>query len=263
MLDTAVAAARAAGEVIRNASDQVRRAKHKGFRDLVTGADLAAQEAIVRVISDRYPGHGFLGEENLSLAPDSPYTWIIDPLDGTVNYAHGLPFYATSIALYEKGLPLLGVVYDPLRDQLFSAERGNGAYLSSPGHPPRPLQVSSKAELREALVAFDWSHEEQTRAAALERVNRLAHLVMTLRAMGSAVLAQVYVAAGWLDVYYHPNLSPWDVAAAAVIVTEAGGRVSTLDGSPWRVNTPHCLVTNGYLHDLIWPLVRMEEGAIR
>jgi myo-inositol-1(or 4)-monophosphatase len=257
MLDTAIAAARAAGEIIRSTSAQVRRVQHKGFRDLVTGADLAAQEAIVQIIRGRYPDHGFLGEESLSLAPDSPHIWIVDPLDGTTNYARGLPFYATSIALYEKGRPLLGVVYDPLRDQLFSAERGKGAYLSSPGHPPYLLQVSSKAELREALIGFDWSREETTRTAVLERIARLAPLVMTLRAMGSATLGLVYVAAGWLDVYYHLSLSPWDVAAAAVIIAEAGGRLSTLDGSPWQVDKPHCLVTNGRLHDPVWPLVRL------
>jgi myo-inositol-1(or 4)-monophosphatase len=257
MLDTAIAAARAAGEIMRNASSQVRQARHKGFRDLVTGADLAAQEAIVRIISKRYPDHGFLVEESLSSALDSSHVWIIDPLDGTTNYARGIPFYSTSIALYERGQPLLGVIYDPAREQLFSAGRGNGAYLSSPEHPPRPLRVSSTTELEAALVNFDWSREESTRAAILERVNRLAPLVMTLRTMGSAALSMAYLAAGWLDVYCHPNLAPWDVAAAAVIVAEAGGRVSTLDGSPWQVDKPDCLMTNGHLHDLIWPLVRL------
>jgi myo-inositol-1(or 4)-monophosphatase len=263
MLDTATAAARAAGEIIRSASAQVRQAQRKGFRDLVTGADLAAQEAIVRIIRERYPDHGFLGEEDLSSALDSPYNWIIDPLDGTTNYARGLPLYSTSIALYERGQPLLGVVYDPARDQLFSAERNKGAYLSSPGHPPQPLRVSSTTDLGEALVNFDWSREESTRAATLERVNRVAHRVMTLRTMGSAALSMAYLAAGWLDVYCHPNLSPWDVAAAAVLITEAGGRISTLDGSPWQVDKPHCLATNGHLHDLVWPLVRLEGGIIR
>lgn len=260
MLDTAIAAARAAGEIIRDASPQVRQAHSKGFRDLVTGVDLAAQEAVLQVIRGRFPDHGFLGEENLSLALDSPYVWIVDPLDGTTNYVCGLPFYATSVALYERGLPLVGVIYDPLRDQLFGAQLGQGAFLLSAGHPPQALQVSNRASLQEALVNFDWSRQESSRAATLRRVNRLAHLVMSLRTMGSAALSMAYLAAGWLDVYYHPNLSPWDVAAAAVLVTEAGGWVSTLDGSPWRVDKRQCLMTNGHLHAQVWPLLRAEEG---
>jgi myo-inositol-1(or 4)-monophosphatase len=256
MLSTAIAAARAAGQVLRQALDQPRATRLKGPHDLVTDADLAAQQAIVEVIRNRFPEHGFLGEEQLSVASESPYSWIIDPLDGTTNYAHQFPFFCVSIALHKENEQQVAVVYDPVRDHLFTAERGGGAYLGK-----QRLRVSGTKTLSEALVGQDWARGKTARAATLERATRLMPLIMTLRSAGSAVLGLTYVAAGWLDAYYHLSLAPWDSAAASLLICEAGGVITDLKGHPWQPNAPHCLATNGQLYESIWPLVRIEDDS--
>ncbi len=250
-LRTAIKAARAAGQIIMEKYHHPVKARAKGFRDLVTEADIAAQEAIVALLTESFPSHAILAEENLgSLDELGEYTWIVDPLDGTTNYAFRLPVFSISIALAHREEPILGVVYDPTRDHLFHAELGQGAFLND-----KPLGVAKRGELIGTLLAFDWARDPQIRESVLRIVNHLAPQVGTIRALGSASLAPCYVAAGWLDAYLHAHLSPWDAAAATVIVREAGGQASDFEGKPWSLDSVRFLAASSALHSRLVALV--------
>jgi len=242
-LETAVEAARRAGRVIAEAYPGSRTITAKGYRDLVTNTDIAAEAVILDFIRSRFPDHTIVSEEAGGSGLSSDYTWVVDPLDGTTNYAHHHPVFAVSIALLEEGEPIIGVIYDPLRDEMFVAQRGGGVRLNG-----GPLQVSSVASLGEAMVGLDWGHSNEVRSRILAYLHELAPRCGTLRVLGSAALALAYVAAGWLDAYFHLGLKPWDSAAGMLIVTEAGGRCSTLEGKPYRVHLPDCLATNSLIH---------------
>jgi myo-inositol-1(or 4)-monophosphatase len=244
LLETAIEAAQRAGRLIAERYPRERNAAYKAYRDLVTETDIAAEKTILNLIQKRFPDHGVLSEEASGGGIDEGYTWVIDPLDGTSNYTHRIPTFAVSIAVVERGEPRIGVVYDPMREHLFAAERGDGASLNG-----QALEVSGFSELRESIVGFDWARDEETRQGVLGKLNRLAPHCHTMRAMGSASLGLTYVAAGWLDGYFHLALHPWDSAAAVVLAVEAGGRCSTLDGRPYSITSPDCAVTNGRIHD--------------
>jgi myo-inositol-1(or 4)-monophosphatase len=218
----------------------------KGYRDLVTDTDLAAEEVILKLIQDRFPHHAILSEETPGGAISEGYTWVIDPLDGTSNYTHRVPIFSVSVALLQQGKPLIGVVYDPMRDQLFAGQRGSGVALND-----QPLQVSAITQLNEALIGFDWARNEEKRNHVLSRLQRVAPLCHTVRALGSAALGLTYVAAGWLDGYFHLALHPWDAAAAVLLITEAGGCCTSFDGRPFDVSAPRCVATNGRIHEAL------------
>jgi myo-inositol-1(or 4)-monophosphatase len=211
---------------------------------------MKAQRGIIEIIQARFPNHDILPEESDPGSKDQaavkghPYTWIIDPLDGTTNYSRRLPYFCTSVALSQRGEVILGVVYDPLRNCLFQAERGKGAYLNG-----ESLQVSQVKSLGDALVGLDWAHAQAERQITAQWVARMALQVRTLRTLGAAALGLCYVAAGWLDVYFHFSLRAWDAAAGALIVQEAGGSASDFTGRPWQTYSKRCLASNGLLHD--------------
>ncbi|MFZ5916289.1 MAG: inositol monophosphatase family protein [Chloroflexota bacterium] len=251
MLDTAFAAARAAGRIIEQNYYRTIEVHSKGLRDLVTEVDLAAQEVIVDTITARFPQHAILAEEGLgSLDELGEYTWIVDPLDGTTNYAFRLPIFAVSIGLAYRGESVLGVVYDPMRDQMFHAQVGQGAFLNG-----APLHVAQRKDPIGTLVAFDSPRESDLRQQLVRILNHIAPQIGTLRALGSAALGPCYVAAGWLDAYLHLRLAPWDTAAAAVIVREAGGRATDLAGQPWTLATERFLAASDALHPLLVALI--------
>jgi myo-inositol-1(or 4)-monophosphatase len=249
-LETAVEAALAAGAVLRRHWPRARRVRSKGWRDLVTDADLAAQAAIQAVIAARCPGDAFLGEEGaqaVDLAAGGPL-WIVDPLDGTTNFAHRFPSFAVSVAQSRAGVLEAGAIYDPLRRTLFYAERGGGAFLRQGRGRPRRLRPSAVAALDDAVVGVDWARDPALRARVLQALDRVATQGRTVRAIGTAALGLAYVAAGWLDAYYHLSLMPWDVAAGALIVAEAGAALTTAAGGAWRLGIPHVAASNGAVH---------------
>jgi len=188
-------------------------------RVIVTGC--MGNEA--ETIRARFPDHTIISEEAGGGEISSGYTWVVDPLDGTTNYAHRHPVFAVSIGVLERGEPLIGVIHDPLRDQTFVAERGGGARFNG-----APMHVSRVAGLRDALVGLDWGHADEVRERILVYLHRVVPRCGTLRVLGSATLALAYVGAGWLDAYFHLALQPWDAAAGMLIVAEAGGRCGTL-----------------------------------
>ncbi len=246
LMKTALEAARGAGQVLVDSMGLPRQTKSKGLRDIVTDADLSANKFIIETIRRRFPDHDILTEEGSQEAIDqfrSDYRWIIDPLDGTSNYAHRYPCFSVSVALTYRDELLLGVVYDPLRHHLFRAMAGEGAYLND-----ERLHVSSTERLIEATVGLDWAHGQALREETARLAMAIAPGVLTLRTLGSAALSLGYVAAGWSDAYFHLNLNAWDMAAGALIVQEAGGRISDLDGGEWHLYRPPCLASNGLLH---------------
>jgi myo-inositol-1(or 4)-monophosphatase len=242
LLAVALEAAHAAGEELISRLGSERDVERKGFRDVVTDADLAAESALLSVVRRHFPHHTTLSEEAGGRVGDSGYTWVIDPLDGTTNYSYAHPTFSVSIAALWRGEPTVGVVYDPVRGHVFAACRGAGATLNG-----RPVHVSGRGRLADALVALDWAHADADRREVLWRLVALAPHCRTVRSLGSAALALAYVGAGWLDVYFANALRPWDMAAAGLVVTEAGGEMSGLDGKPWQVEGRTVLATNGKL----------------
>ncbi len=251
MLETAIEATRQVGPILLERFGKSQEIRIKGLRDIVTETDLAAQAKAVEVIRSRYPAHDIWAEE-VGQTPDgmSEYCWIVDPLDGTTNYARGFPCFSVSIGLSYRGEVILGVVYDPLRDQLFRAQRGQGAYLNG-----ERIHIGSAERLIDAVVGLDWARQQEVRCQVAQLVATVAPEVVTLRSIGSAALGLCSVAAGWTDAYFNLSLAPWDVAAASVIIQEAGGIVSDLAGLPWHPKPGSCLASNGLIHQAILALL--------
>ncbi|MCO6454292.1 MAG: inositol monophosphatase [Pirellulaceae bacterium] len=237
-LQVAEQAARAAGRVLRDLSGRVQ-IREKGPKDLVTEADLAAQRVIRDILLGAFPGHQFLGEEDLP-ETDGPrerpgdYCWVVDPLDGTTNYSHQLPQYSVSIALVRNDQVQVGLVYDPSLDEVFSAEAGRGAALNGV-----PIQTSRCQHLAAALVAASFSANVPRGSTEIARFVEVLHSAQALRRMGSAALNLCYLAAGRLDAYWATSVKSWDVAAGWLLVREAGGMVTGVDGGPFDWRQPH------------------------
>ena len=244
MLETAIEAARLAGEVIVDRYSVGHTVTVKGYRDIATEVDTAAEAVILDLIRKRFPDHAILSEEAGGSGIGDGYTWVVDPLDGTTNYSRRLPICCVSIGLLEGGQPLVGVVYDPLRGQMFVADRGGGARLNG-----APIHASQVARLDHSVVGLDWGHSDAERGRTIRMLLRVAPSSGTVRALGSAALALCYVAAGWLDAYFNLIMKPWDAAAGVLLIAEAGGRCTTLDGHPYSVEIPGCVATNGNIQD--------------
>lgn len=254
-LHTAIEAAIAAGDIIRRKFPQTREITSKGWRDIVTDADFAAQKAISRIITQRFPDHAFLSEEgrhDIDLSAPIP-TWVVDPLDGTTNYSHRFPSFCVAIALAHYDEIQVGVVHDPLRAQTYFAEKGRGAFVRGAKGRARAkrLHVSNLTDIGDSLISVDWARKPEVRERIVAALGRIAAECRSIRAVGSAQLGLAYVAAGYLDGYYHLALQPWDVAAGALLVTEAGGKISTPSGSAWRLGIAEAVASNGALHAAI------------
>ncbi len=247
-------------EAIHAVYNNPREITSKGFRDDVTDADFAAQEAIIAAIHKYYPDHPVVSEENdtrYDLAHwDVPpgYWWLVDPLDGTTNFSRGIPHYCVTVAVLDGPEVLSGAIYDPVRNHLFTATRGEGAQLNG-----EPIRVSPRADLAEAVVECGLGRGREDRRKGLAIFNALAKSCRTVRSSGSAALAQAYVAAGWTEAYVHLTLKPWDCAAGSLMVAEAGGIRSLPDGGEWHLGRPEILFSNGVLHK---PLVHLVKEAL-
>lgn len=226
------------------------------MHDLVTEVDKSTERMIRNLISTHFPNHSFLGEEGVEPGPeasakalqemsDSEYLWIVDPIDGTTNFVHGFPFFSVSIALAYRGQVIVGVVYDPSRDELFVAERGKGAYVHG-----RKMQVSQEATLSRSLIATGFPADHHVALPAnMKGIQALAPKVRNLRIAGSAALHLAYVAAGRLSGFWEYNLSSWDIAAGSLLVEEAGGRISDLNGELYHVGVRNVAASNGIIHE--------------
>lgn len=232
MLRKAIEASRLAGESIRHYANQVGKldVENKAHNDFVSKVDREAEMQIVRLLQRAYPDHAFCGEESGHIAGESEYEWIIDPLDGTTNFLYGLPHYSVSIALKQKGRLMVGVVYDPLRDETFAAARGDGATLNG-----RRIRVSERPSLQNALLATGIPFRaDQNVDLYMQSLKALIPETAGVRRMGSAALDLAYVASGRFDGFWELGLKEWDMAAGILLVQEAGGLTSD-----WRGNNTH------------------------
>ncbi|GGY56390.1 inositol monophosphatase [Pseudoduganella albidiflava] len=242
MLNTAVKAARRAAAVINRASFDLDRVSfaEKNPNDFVTDVDRAAEEAVIEVLQKAYPSHAFLGEESGTTGnvnDESEFVWIIDPLDGTTNFIHGFPQYAVSIALQQRGVITLGVVYDPVRNELFTAEKGAGAFLND-----KRIRVRKLDRIAGALLGTGYKNgSPKALEEYLKMYGIMAERCHGVRRAGSAALDLAYVASGRLDGYYEKSLQPWDIAAGTLLVTEAGGIAGEFNGESDYMRTGHVI----------------------
>ena len=249
MLNFAIQTARDAGSVL---IDRLGRAQisNKGDIDLVTEADVASEKLIIDRIKSHYPRHAILAEESGStagieaVAGKSDWKWIIDPLDGTTNYAHGYPCFCVSIAVERAGQIEIGVVYDPTRDEMFAAERGQGATLNE-----RPMRVSILDDLNAAMLCTGFPYNVRERPNFARDFVNFTMNAQAVRRDGSAALDLAYLACGRFDGFWEDGLNAWDVAAGVLLIEEAGGRVTDYRGEPLDIYTPKVLATNGRVHD--------------
>ena len=251
------AAVREAGRYLRANLGRVVEASYKGAVDLVTPFDLGAQEILVGRLSAAFPAHGFLAEEGLSRAGTSECRWVIDPLDGTTNFAHGFPVFSVSAALECAGRLALGFVYDPMREEMFRAEAGRGAELNG-----APIRVSGVDDLGRSLLATGFPYDvRQSPVNNLDHWGRFIVRAQAIRRCGSAALDLCYVACGRFDGFWELKLKPWDMAAGALIVREAGGRVTDDKDRPFVLDAPGIVATNGRLHEAIIEVLKMAGPA--
>ena len=249
----AVAAAQQAGKIIADAyrTDFQVYYKEGTLTNLVTEVDRRSEAAIVEVLSGAFPKHHILAEEGGEASGrGSPYRWYVDPLDGTTNFAHGFPMFCVSIGLEAHGRMILGVVYDPLRQELFEAEAGQGALMNG-----ERIHVSKVTELRKALLVTGFPYDHAGRQENLPYFSRFALQSQGLRRTGSAAMDLCYVAAGRIDGFWELGLKPWDVAAGALMVIEAGGNITDLLGQPFSVRGTQTLASNGLIHQAMMEVI--------
>lgn len=241
----AVEAARQAGAILREYARKGFRVRHKDTLNLVTDADTHSERVIVEAIGRAFPDHLVLAEERGQVGSESSFKWIIDPLDGTTNFAHGFPAYAVSIGVEYRGRCILGVVFDPTRKELFVGETGGGATLNG-----KPIRVSRTPKLDEALLVTGFAYDIRvSKQNNLDHFARFAVRAQGLRRMGAAAIDLCYVACGRFDGFWELKLQPWDTAAGSVIVTEAGGRLTNFRGEPFSIYGLELVASNGLIHE--------------
>jgi myo-inositol-1(or 4)-monophosphatase len=236
--------------LIRYQSQNSFAVEHKGPIDLVTSVDRGSQEMIVNAIRTSFPGHAILAEEDFCSARADRYLWIIDPIDGTTNFVHGLPFYCVSIALYRDNLPFIGVCYNPATDELFSAQTEQGARLNG-----RRITVSATASINDALAVTGFPYKQDNLDEILTRFARVIRSARGVRRLGSAALDLCYVAAGRLDCFWETELNAWDMAAGALIAREAGAVLTGIDGQVFDAFGGTVVAANPRLHPAILELM--------
>src|SRR5450755_3101592 len=246
-LEAAVEIAREAGALLADYYERRIPFELKGAFDLVTEADRASEKLIVERLQSRFPQHGIVAEEGGGHASVSEYRWFVDPLDGTTNFAHSLPIFNVTLALERAGEMVAGVVYDPIRQEMFTAERGAGAWLDD-GETKRRIGVSAVRRLDSSLLCTGFSTRRRHLNVNVYFYHQLAMATHGVRRTGSAAIDLAWVACGRLDGFWEFGLKPWDMAAGRLLVAEAGGQISDMRDRPHDFNSPHLLADNGHLH---------------
>ncbi len=256
MLNFAINVARDAGSILVDKLGRALQVSNKGAIDLVTEADLASEKLIIERIRSHYPRHAILAEEsgaseNHTGDSAAEWKWIIDPLDGTTNYAHGYPCFCVSIGVERAGRLELGVVYDPMRNEMFAAERGQGATLNH-----RPMRVSAVAELSRAMLCTGFPYDVRERKDFARDFSSFTMQAQAVRRDGSAALDLAYVACGRFDGFWEDGLNPWDLAAGVLLIEEAGGSVTDFEGAPLDIYSARVLASNGLVHHAMMQVIR-------
>jgi myo-inositol-1(or 4)-monophosphatase len=252
-LTTAVDAVVRAGDVMMSQFGGAFRVDKKGAIDLVTEVDVAIEKMFRALIAERFPDHAILAEE-LGGSPSIPAgpCWVFDPIDGTTNFAHGVPIFCASVALEVGGDPRIGAVYDPTRKELFTAERGKGAFLNG-----RRIEVSQAATLVDAMLVTGFPYDVHDRVEEIVGLfGRFVGKARAVRRLGSAAIDLCYVAAGRMDGFWESDLKPWDIAGGSLIVMEAGGTVTNMAGEPFSSRGRHVLASNGKIHEAMLEVIR-------
>jgi myo-inositol-1(or 4)-monophosphatase len=256
LLNFAVSVAREAGGFLIDRLGRALQVSNKGAIDLVTEADLASEKLIIERIRSHYPRHAILAEESgdseaNSSSSAAEWKWIIDPLDGTTNYAHGYPCFCVSIGVERLGQLEIGVVYDPMRNEMFAAERGLGATLNE-----RPMRVSAVAELNRAMLCTGFPYDVRERPDFARDFTNFTMRAQAVRRDGSAALDLAYVACGRFDGFWEDGLNPWDIAAGVLLIEEGGGTVTDFEGAALDLYSPRVLASNGLVHESMMEVVR-------
>jgi myo-inositol-1(or 4)-monophosphatase len=250
---TAIEAARKSAQILRSRFGNISRIRKKKDAEIVTDADTESEDVIVSSIHAEFPDHAVLSEECGLITGASDYKWIVDPLDGTVNFAHQIPIFSISIALAVRDTVVLGIILDPLKDELYSAVKGQGAQLNG-----EPIQVSATRTIAESLLVTGFPYNvREIFESAMVRYGSCLKASRGMRRLGSAALDLCYVACGRFEGFWEQNLKPWDSAAGALMVAEAGGRVTTFSDRPYTVEQPEILATNGLIHKEMLGLLEM------
>ena len=242
-LETAVDIARESGALLSHYLERKVGFELKGEYDLVTEADRASERLVVERLRTHFPSHGIVAEEGGGHESSSEFRWYVDPLDGTTNFAHGFPVYNVTLALEQAGEIVAGVIFDPTRQELFTAEKGGGAYLNN-----RRIHVSKTRTLEDSLVATGFPSRKRHLNVNIHFYYQLAMITHGVRRAGAAAIDLAYVACGRLDAFWEFGLNPWDMAAGLLMIEEAGGRTSDMRGARTSVQGPHLLADNGALH---------------
>ena len=240
--DVAIDAARRAGKVILDRFLTTKEINFKGRANVVTDVDLLAEKAALELLRDEYPGFGILSEESEPVVTGSRYAWVLDPLDGSRNYASGVPHFCVVVALLRDREVVLGVTYDPVREELFTAEKGKGAYLNG-----ARISASTKEEIPDCLLGFDMGYIDEKAVMALDMVKALWPGMQSIRVMGSSALGLAYAACGRVDIYFHHYLAPWDIASGLILAPEAGGRVVDRYGNPATIDSESVISSSPHL----------------
>jgi myo-inositol-1(or 4)-monophosphatase len=243
-LQTSMEIAREAGRLLAKYFEQHVTFELKGEYDLVTVADRASEQLVIDRLRSHFPAHSIVAEESGGHAGSSDYCWYVDPLDGTTNFAHGFPMFNVTLALEHAGELVAGVIFDPLRDEMFASERGSGAHLNG-----RRISVSKVSRLRDSLVATGFPSRKRHLDINVHFYYQLAMTTHGVRRAGAAALDLAYVACGRLDGFWEFGLNPWDMAAGILLIREAGGTCSDMQGGPARLRGPHLLADNGAVHN--------------
>ncbi len=254
-LEAAIEAAKRAGKIALEKAEELSVSTKETKFDLVTNADIEAEKTIMEMLSEQFPEIGFLAEESGTIEKSSELLWIIDPIDGTNNYINGIPFFCTSIALAKHDEPVLGVIYEPSRAELFYAVRGSGAFLNG-----KKISVSDRASLDKAIFVLSFSSARKAQELASLGHRSFIDLYKNTRAIrkfGAVALELAYLASGRIDAVLHRNIKPWDGAAGATLIQEAGGKVTNQFAEPWRIHDRFMLATNGLLHEVLIDMLNM------
>ncbi len=248
------AAEEAGSLLLKHMYGQLKLGQKEGRANLVTDLDVAAEKMVIGVLQDEYPDFNIVSEESPAVSRDSQFTWVIDPLDGTNNYVHGIPFICVSIGLALGQEAVMGVIYDPVRKELFTARKGHGAFLNG-----LPISVAKRNTIGEAFLGVDLGYDADKGRAMLDFVKLPWPDIGGLRLIGSAALGLTYVACGRLDAYIHPLLYPWDVAAAICLVRESGGKITDWQDRPATIETKVVAAANETLHGQFLKLIQGQE----
>ncbi|MGC8579117.1 MAG: inositol monophosphatase family protein [bacterium] len=247
LLNIAIRAAKSAGKIINKRIDTYKSVSYKGTVDLVTDVDRLSEECIINTITRSFPGHSILSEEIGGISKEGDYKWIIDPLDGTTNFFHSYPFVSVSIAVEHKGALIIGVVYDPIRKELFYAVKGKGAFLNN-----KRIHVSNVKTIEQSLLATGFPYDIRTsKENNLDNWVKFIKKAQAIRRDGSAALDLCYVACARFDGFWEIKLKPWDVASGTLIVQEAGGSVTNFKGEPYSIYTDKIVASNSHIHSIL------------